>query len=167
MKKITRVVLCFGLLFFLSKGKIAEAWTFPGFDLKEPIEKIETPSLIVTTTPTSILIKPIKDIEMEVFPLATKTPTPIIVTQVVTATPEPTVSITEVKPTITEMTTQEPTVAGTEETLGEEVEMTEDKTDSNNWFWVVIIGLLALILVAQVWSTRQNKSDKDKQDDIK
>lgn len=164
MKNITRAVLCFGLFFCLIVGKVKAL--SPVYDVQVDDIKIMP---VVTVAPTTNPYKPIKDIEMEIMPLATKTPTPIIVTQVVTATPQPTVSTTEVKPTETETITQEPSVAETEETLGEGVEKTEEKeekTDSNNWFWGAIIGLLALILVAQVWSTKKNEENRSKKENL-
>lgn len=81
MKKIIRAVLCFGLLFIFSNRSV-EALTLPGDIIKDNFEAVP-----IVVTPTKILIKPIRDIDMEIMPLATKTPTPIIVTQVVTATP--------------------------------------------------------------------------------
>jgi len=160
MKNIIKIVACFVLLFILSVGKVRALVPIYNPVQKTVIEKIETVPIVVT--PTKFLIKPIKDINIDIMPLATKTPTPIIVTQVVTATPNPTVSVTETKPTETEKTTvtPNPVETVTAEPTIEEVEMTEEveeKTDSNNWFWGVIIGLLVLILIVQIWSTRKNE----------
>ncbi len=162
MKNIIKAVLCFGLLFFLSSGKV---WALdPVYDIRIDKEI----KIMPTNTPTPIMIKPIKDIDIDIMPLATKTPTPVIVTQIITATPQPTAPVSETKPTETVTENQEPTVVENGETIGEEIEKMEEieeKRDSNNWFWGVIIGLLALILVAQLWSTRDKKG-KDKEDDV-
>lgn len=166
MKKIIKAVLCLGVLFCLSVGKVKALTPVYEIQLDKDIKIMPTN----TPTPTSILIKPIKDIEIDIMPLATKTPTPVVVTQVVTATPNPTVSVTEVKPTETEEEIVDTDVDETEEALGDKNETameTEEAKDTNlnNWFWVVIVGLLALILAVQIWSTRDKKGN-DKQDDI-
>lgn len=162
MKKIIRAFLCFELFFIFGNEKVNALVPMPEIKKEVDINIVST----ATPTPTSILIKPIKDLDIEIKPLATKTPTPIIVTQVVTVTPQPTVSTIEVKPTEIETTTQEPSVVETEDTHEEGVEKTKEKTDSNNWFWAVIIGFLTLILIVQIWSTKKDKDSKDKQNDI-
>jgi len=153
MKKIIEAVLCFGLFFIFGDGKVNALVPMPEIRKDIDINIVST----ATPTPTSILIKPIKDIDINIKPLATKTPTPIVVTQVVTATPSPMVSTTETKPTESEE------IKDTEveqETIEDETKVESEKakeTNLNNWFWAVIVGLLALILAVQIWSTRDKK----------
>lgn len=162
MKNIIKAVFCFGLLFFLSSGRVRAL--DPVYDIRVDKEIMIMP----TNTPTPITIKPIKDIDIDIMPLATKTPTPVVVTQIITATPEPLVSITENKPKETEIeeTNMEPTSIVEEETTDEKtVEETEvpqedvDKAKSDKLFWGITIGLMVVILGIQIWSTQ--KRDKE------
>jgi hypothetical protein len=165
MKNIIKVVLCFVLLFGLRVGKIKAL--NPVYDIRVDKEIKIIPTN--TPVPTSIVIKPIKEIEIDIMPLATKTPTAIVVTQIVTVTPNPTVSETNNKPTETEKLTTTPIAEETvtPEPTVEEIKTDEkDNKDSSKWFWIIIVGFLTLILIVQIWSTRENKEDKDEQDDI-
>lgn len=162
MKDTIKAVLCFGLLFFLSSGKVRAL--DPVYDIRFDKEIKIIPTN--TPTPTNIIIKPIKDIDIDIMPLATKTPTPVVVTQVVTATPEPSGTITESKPTVAKEVTPEPDLIEDEETPDDEVEEeTEipqenvDKAKSDKLFWGITIGLMVVILGIQIWSTQ--KRDKE------
>ena len=169
MNKIIKAVFCFGL-FFLMSTELAMAVLPPvGID-KVVDQKIETVPIVVT--PTKSYIMPIKDIDIDIMPLATKTPTPIVVTQVVTATPEPikpTVTVAQTKPTETQETTvtPEPVETVVVEPTIEEVEKTEviaEKSSSNNLFWGVVVGVLVLILAVQIWSTKKNEKKQSKKE---
>lgn len=153
MKNIVRTVLCFGLFFILSIGKIRAI---------EPLYQVQIDKeikIIPTATPTIAVIKPIKEIELDIKPLATKTPTPVVVTQIITATPNPTATTTEGKTTETEKISIEPkTEEIKEETKVVEKEVEEIKSkNSDKLFWVIIVGLLVLILAIQVWSTKRDE----------
>jgi len=171
MKKITKTVLCFIVFCFLSTGKVSAVLN-PGI-VKDTIDqKIETvPIVVVSPIKTPIKVEKVIDID-KIMPLATKTPTPIVVTQVVTATPAPATPTTEVKPTKAEKITPEATITADEETLGDDDTKAEEKTteeggvkiNSDKWFWIIIVGLLALILIVQVWSTKRNEENKSKKE---
>lgn len=159
MKNMIKTILCFGLLFIFSPGKIKAL---------EPMYKVELDKeikIIPTATPTIAVIKPIKEIELDIKPLATKTPTPVVVTQIITATPSPMVTSTESKITETEKISVEIKTEEIEETEvdGKEGEEINNK-NSDKWFWVVIVGLLALILIIQVWSTRKSEEGRNKKE---
>lgn len=165
MKNIIRAVLCFVLFFGLNVEKVKAL--DPIYDIRVDKEFKIMPTNI--PVPTSILIKPIKEIEMDIMPLTTKTPTSIVVTQIVTTTPNPTVTETDNKPTETDKITAAPDTKETvtlEPTIEETKTTEEDNKDSSKWFWVIVVGFLILILIVQIWSTRENKEDKDEQDDI-
>lgn len=160
MKNTIKVILCFGLFFWLTCEKI---------NAIEPLYKVELDKeikIVPTATPTSILIKPIKDIDLDIKPLATKTPTPIVVTQIITATPGPTATITENKTTETEKISPEPKTEEAEEVTKIVEKETEEmkKENSDKWFWIIIAGLLGLILIVQVWSTKKNEERQIKKD---
>lgn len=159
MKNIIKIGSCFVLLFVICNKKVNAL--IPEYEIRKDIDiKIVS---TVTPTPTSILIKPIKDIEIDIMPLATKTPTPIIVTQVVTATPNPTVSVSptpQATSTETEKVTIEPTVSTTEE-IKDETGRPKVESDSSTLFWAATIGLLVLIVIMQIWSSRNKEDKKD------
>jgi len=46
----------------------------------------------------------------------------------------------------------------------EKTEEKAEKTDSNMWFWVVIAGLMLLILIIQIWSTKKNEENQSKKE---
>ena len=132
-------------------------------------QKIETVPIVVSPTKSQIKIEKVIDLD-NIKPLNTKTPTPIVVTQGVTATPEPikpTGTVTQTKPTETEKTTVEPeqvetvTVEPTIDEIDKTTEI-EEKASSDKLFWIIIIGLLALILAVQVWSTKNNEKKQTK-----
>lgn len=160
MKNMVKTILCFGLLFIFSPGKIKAL---------EPMYKVELDKeikIIPTATPTIAVIKPIKEIELDIKPLATKTPTPIVVTQIITATPNPTATTTENKITETEKISIEPKT----EEIKEETKVVETEDEgvknknSDKLFWIIIIGLLALILAIQIWSTRKSEEYRNKKE---
>lgn len=179
MKNIIKAVLCLVFLFGLSVGKV-NAWTASDL-LRDARVQEEIDSDVILQEQ---IRPPIKDNIVPLItiaPTSTMTPTPIVVTQIITATPNPTVAVTQTEPTKAENDTSDTNVEKeteeTGETLGEETTTETDdqekedeedtkETNSNNWFWGVIIGLLALILVAQLWSTKEKKAKKDEQDDI-
>ena len=158
MKNIVRTVLCFGLFFILSIGKIRAI---------EPLYQVQIDKeikIIPTAVPTIAVIKPIKEIELDIKPLATKTPTPVVVTQIITATPNPTATTTENKITETEKISIEPKT----EEIKEETKVVETEDEgvknknSDKLFWIIIIGLLVLILAIQIWSTKREEESQMK-----
>jgi hypothetical protein len=158
MKKIIRTVLCFVIFLILSNEKVKALVPMP--EIKKDINT----NVFSTVTPTTaILVKPIKDFDIDIKPLSTNTPTPVITIPVVTITPNQTVTEAQAKPTETEKITVTPdtTVTVVAEPTIEEIKITEEKTDLNNWFWIIIIGLLALILLVQIWSTRKNEQEQN------
>jgi len=158
MKKIIRTVLCFVIFLILSNEKVKALVPMP--EIKKDINT----NVFSTVTPTTaILVKPIKDFDIDIKPLSTNTPTPVITIPVVTTTPNQTVTEAQTKPTETEKITVAPdtTVTVVAEPTIEEIKITEEKTDLNNWFWIIIIGLLALILLVQIWSTRKNEQEQN------
>ena len=153
MKNIVRTVLCFGLFFILSIGKTRAI---------EPLYQVQIDKeikIIPTAVPTIAVIKPIKEIELDIKPLATKTPTPVVVTQIITATPNPTATTTEDKIAETEKISIEPKT----EEIKEETKVVETEDEgvknknSDKLFWIIIVGLLVLILAIQVWSTKKDE----------
>jgi choline-glycine betaine transporter len=158
MKKIIRTVLCFVIFLILSNEKVKALVPMP--EIKKDINT----NVFSTVTPTTaILVKPIKDFDIDIKPLSTNTPTPVITIPVVTITPNQTVTEAQAKPTETEkiIVTPDTTVTVVAEPTIEEIKITEEKTDLNNWFWIIIIGLLALILLVQIWSTRKNEQEQN------
>jgi hypothetical protein len=138
-----KAVVCFGLFCFLSITQVkAFDWI--------PREVIK---IMPTATPTPMIeIRPVRDIEMEIMPLSTATPPPIsvVVTQIVTATPNPTAS-GMISPTIAQEMDVDPTAIPTE--LEEKPE--ENKIDLKTWFMNITLGLLVLIILIQIWPKKK------------
>lgn len=170
MKRIIKAVLCLGLFFILPKRFVMAVLSPVGID-KEINQKIETVPIVVSPTTTQIKIEKTIDIG-ELKPLVTKIPTTTTTTPVLTPTIEP-AKPTET-PTVTKTIEEEntKTPSNPQETVVpiptiEEIGKTKEeveKTNSDKLFWGIIIGLLGLILMVQVWSTKNNEEKQTKTD---
>ncbi len=162
--KYIRAVLCFSLFFIFGVVEV-KAWELP---IKIPTINPDFFDIIIpTATPTPIKFE-FKPVEMEVMPLTTATPTPkeVVVTQVVTATPEPSKEV-EISPTIDQNPSVEPSQEPTTmvEVVKKATEEAENSKDLSKWFLQITIALLLLIIVILILP-KKKKVISDKKDDL-
>lgn len=161
--KYIKAVMCFGLLCFFGVTRVN------AFEWLPRVEEIKImPTATPTPTPIDFQFKPIDKIEIEVMPLSTATPTPkeVVVTQVVTATPEPSKEV-EISPTIDQNPSVEPSQEPTTmvEVVKKATEEAENSKDLSKWFLQITIALLLLIIVILILP-KKKKVISDKKDDL-
>lgn len=147
MKNTIRLFVLF-VLIFNTFSKRATALSIPNINFPTI-----APVATLTPTPIPTLIKIKIDpnlikIMTTATPTPILTPTPVVVTQVVTQMVTP--KETEVSPTATEDLSVEPSVVATKSE-----EKTEGKIDLKLWFMNITLGLLVVIILIQIWPKKK------------
>lgn len=142
--------IVFLILVFLSMGLVKEVRALVPVRTDLQIKV----SIIPTATPTPIIYKKIDpgEINFQVIASATPTPKEVVVTKVVSPTPEE--GTVTISPKVSS--------AITKEEVSEAPTATEAKQETNlsKWFTWITIGLLILIVVIQIWPKKGKTSDK-------
>lgn len=158
MKNTLATLALFVFLTLIFSDKLL-AYLPPIDDIRDSVQ-IKIP----TATPTPVIFKKIDpninlQLVVTIAPAAklTVTPEPTLGTKL-TVTPEPTLGTkltvtpeeTEISPTINQNSAIEPEVA-----TGEGEVKGENTVDLKTWFMGITIGLLALIIVIQLWPKKK------------